>query len=198
MGNKKSRWLPHIKWIYKTRRTRIMCVVNVWKLIITFFSVIVIYSIKAEKSMDGVQSIFNTGTAKLKAIYGGHDLGINDTCESYVPFVMAIINISITFVCSKAAKAACVIGFQRLCFSFPITIVPIATVVVLEVLMFHPDILRLGDCDLYFAQWNLGEMEDINDSWPLFVAGLALYLSLVCATHHVWTSNGIILGKTQR
>jgi hypothetical protein len=39
--------------------------------------------------------------------------------------------------------------------------------------------------DLYFAQWNLGEMEDINDSWPLFVAGLALYLSLVCATHHV-------------
>jgi hypothetical protein len=47
-----------------------MCVVNVWKLIITFFSVIVIYSIKAEKSMDGVQSIFNTGTAKLKAIYG--------------------------------------------------------------------------------------------------------------------------------
>jgi hypothetical protein len=95
-------------------------------------------------------------------------------------------------------KAACVIGFQRLCFSFPITIVPIATVVVLEVLMFYPDILRLGDCDLYFAQWNLGEMEDINDSWPLLVAGLALYLSLVYATHHIWTSNGIILGKTQR
>lgn len=198
VGKKKSRWLPHIKWIYKTRRTRIMCVVNVWKLIITFVSVIGIYSIKAEKSMDGVQSIFNIGTAKLKAIYGGHDLGINDTCQSYVPFVMAIINISITFVCSKAAKAACVIGFQRLCFSFPITIVPIATVVVLEVLMFHPDILRLGDCDLYFAKWNLGEMEDINESWPLLVAGLALYLSLVCATHHVWTSNGIILGKTQR
>jgi len=198
VGKKKSRWLPHIKWIYKTRRTRIMFVVNIWKLIITFVSVIVIYSIKAEKSTDGVQSIFNIGTAKLKAIYGGHYLGINDTCQSYVPFVIAIINISITFVCSKAAKAACVIGFQKLCFSLPLIIVPIATVVVLEVLMFHPDILRLGDCDLYFAQWNLGEMEDINDSWPFLVAGLALYLSLVCVTYHIWTSNGIILGKTQR
>lgn len=198
VGKRESRWLPHIKWIYKTRRTRIMFAVNVWKLVITFISVIVINSIKAEKFIDGMQSIFNIGTAKLKAIYGGHDLGINDTCQGYVPFVIAIINIPITFVCSKAAKAACVIGFQRLCFSLPIIIVPIVTVVVLEVLMFYPDTLRLGDCDLYFAQWNLGEMENFNDSWPLLFAGLALYISLVCVTYHVWTSNGIILGKTQR
>ncbi|XP_071149918.1 chitin synthase chs-2-like [Mytilus edulis] len=194
----KRNWLSHLKWIYQTRRTKMMCIVSFWKTIISFITIIVLYAIQAESALDGVKAIFNLGDTKLKHDFGGHFLGTTDICKTYVPYVVAVVNICSGYICAKAAKTACVTGSQILCFSIPLILAPFLTPFALQGLVSYPDILDFKDCDMFFSRWNLESMENISDSWPLVVGGLLLYISLLFVTSFIWTTNGFILGKTQR
>ncbi|XP_063417559.1 chitin synthase chs-2-like [Mytilus trossulus] len=194
----KSNWLSHLKWIYQTRRTKMMCIVSFWKTIISFITIIVLYAIQAESALDGVKAIFNLGDTKLKHDFGGHFLGTTDICKTYVPYVVAVVNICSGYICTKAAKTACVTGSEILCFSIPLILAPFLTPFALQGLVSYPDILDFKDCDMFLSRWNLESMENISDSWPLVVGGLLLYISLLFVTSFIWTTNGFILGKTQR
>ncbi|XP_052079732.1 chitin synthase chs-2-like isoform X2 [Mytilus californianus] len=194
----KSNWLSHLKWIYQTRRTKILCIVSFWKIIISFITILVLYAIQAENALDGIKAIFNSDESRLKYDFGGHFLGKTDICKAYIPYVVAAVNICSSYICAKAAKTACVTGCQILCFSIPLILTPVLTPFALQGLVSYPDILDFKDCDMFFSRWNLESMENISDSWPLVAGGLLLYISILFISSYIWTTNGFILGKTQR
>ncbi|CAC5377819.1 CHS1 [Mytilus coruscus] len=194
----KRNWLSHLKWIYQTRRTKILCIVSFWKIIISFITILVLYAIQAENAIDGVKAIFNLDDTRLKYDFGSHFLGKPDICKAYIPYVVAVVNICSSYICAKAAKTACVTGSQILCFSIPLILAPLLTPFALQGLVSYPDILDFKDCDMFFSRWDIESMENISDSWPLVVGGLLLYISILFVTSYIWTTNGFILGKTQR
>lgn len=190
--------LPYLKLINQTRRTKMVLISYLWKTIICFICVIGIHGIKAEKFAHGVRAIFNFESTKLQHKFSSLNLGSDDSCSTYVPYIIAIINICSSYTCAKAAKTACVVGCQRLCFSLPLMIVILAAPFAMAGLMYDPTILKFTDCDLLFSNLNLTILGEMSDIWPIVASGIMLFISVLCTTWYIWTTNGYKLGELQR
>lgn len=188
-----------IKLIYQKGKTRITCLANLWKIIITFLSVIAIFTSRTTDSMSGFKSLFNSGKSTLNAVFGEREIGDSMTCQYGIPFKVAAINIVCDYVCYKAAKTACAIFTQRLCLFIPMLLLPVVTTFTLVGLMVNPDILKLDSCDLLFTEWCLKSIDGIGTYYiELIMAFVFLYLSIPVITRHVWRVNGYRQGETSR
>ena len=200
MGNENSRFLKRIKLEYQRGRTKVTCIANLWKITLTFIAVIVIFAIRTTDSTAGLKSLFDNGSSMLSTVFGERVLGDDFICHMNIPFIVAIVNILCEYLCYKAAKTSCVIYSQKLCFSFPVCVLPVVTPIALIALMSRPDILRFDSCDLLFSEWcltivivELGE----KCMW-LIIAFVLLCLSIGLITRHVWKCHGYKHGETAR
>jgi hypothetical protein len=189
----------HLKLIYQKRKTRITCISNLWKIIITFLSVIVIFTSRTTDSLTGFKALFNSGKSTLNAVFGEREIGDSMTCQGGIPFKIAAINIVCDYVCYKAAKTACAIFTQRLGLFISMLLLPVVTTFTLVGLMINPDILKFDSCDLLFTEWCLKSIDGIGTDYiELIVSFVVLYLSIPLITRHVWRVNGYRQGETSR
>lgn len=200
MGNEKSRFFPRIKFEYQRGRTKVTCIANLWKIILTFIAVIAIFAIRANDSTAGFKSLFDNGSSMLRTVFGERVLGDDLTCQMKVPFIVAIVNILCEYFCYKAAKTSCVIYSQIPCFSFPVFVLPFVSTLTLVGLMSRPDILKFDSCDLLFSEWCLtnGIVELGEQCMLLIIAFVLLYVSIGLITRHVWKGHGYKHGETAR
>jgi len=188
-----------IKLIYQKGKTRITCLANLWKIIITFLSVIAIFTSRTTDSLSGFESLFNSGKSTLNAVFGEREIGDSMTCQDGIPFKIAAINIISDYVCYKAAKTACAIFTQRLVLFIPMLLLPVVTTFTLVSLMVNPDILKFDACDLLFTEWCLKSIDGIGTYYiELIVSFVCLYLSIPLITRHVWRVDGYRQGETSR
>lgn len=175
-------------------RTKVTCISNFVKIIVSFLSVIVIYAIRSDNSMKGIRSLFNIGLST----FGEYEIGQKENCERQVPFIIGMINIICDYLCYKAAKTACVIKCQVLGFTIPMFILPLATTSSLLLLMYYPEVLNISSCDIMFSDWCLTGALNVAENFDLLVcAYVVLYVSIILITSHVW-KNGYRLGQTAR
>lgn len=189
--------MKYIKWIHQTRRTKTMLLTNIFKTIISFVSIIVIYGTQGNSFIEVVKSIFSFNDTKQIHDFGSLDFDSADICYTYEPYVIAIINICSSYACAKAAKTACVIGCQIVCFSIPLLVVPLVTPFALTMLFYDTSVLSFANCGLIFSDLNLKSLE-FSGVWQIVTSGIMFYVSFLIITWYIWRTNGYKLGKMQR
>lgn len=200
-NKKENEYFPPYKFksTFHKQRTKVTCLVNLWKIIFTFAAVNFIFLARSNNPKDGIQSLFNIGNALLKSIYGEQQFGDNVTCRPNVPFVVAVINIICDYICYKAAKTSCAIFCQRFGFGPPIIVLPLLSCVAFISLMHKPDIIKIESCDLFFSDWCIkGNYSLLSSCRDLVIAFIVLIFSILLITRHVWYVNGKKMGETDR
>lgn len=181
-------------------KTKIECLVNLWKIILTFILVTCIYAGKATDTSEGVDALFGKGIATLRATFGGRQLGNDPTCWDYVPYLVALVKIICDYMYYKASKTVCVINCQKLGFSLPTFIIPVVTTFSLIGMLQYPDNFKLETVDLFLSDiycW-LGA-KHLSDNFILLPVSFAvLYLSYWLIVRHVWQTHGYKHGETAR
>ncbi|XP_052079430.1 chitin synthase chs-2-like isoform X2 [Mytilus californianus] len=199
MGDEDAVFLRHLKRELHVGRTKVTCLANIWKITITFLTVITIFTSKSDDPMAAFKSLFNNGNATIFSFFGEETLGDNPICQYNVPLLIAVITIICDYLCYKATKTVCAIYCQRFGFGIPMVILPVATTFTLVGLMHTPDILKFESCDLLFSDWCVkGNGNLIENCTELFVAFFLLYFSILLITKHVWKVNGYKHGETAR
>ncbi|XP_071150061.1 chitin synthase chs-2-like isoform X2 [Mytilus edulis] len=199
MGEDKVPFLSALKEELHKRRTKTSCIISLWKILITFFSVITIFTCRGTDSMGALRALFNNGISTIYTVFGEQQMGHNPICQTRVPFLAASICVICDYLCYKISKTVCVINCQRFGFSIPMVMLPIAVPLVIGGLMHHPDILKLESCDLLFSYWCIKDNSRlVNECTELLVAFVLLYISVLFITRHIWKSNGRKNGETSR
>lgn len=198
-GSEDSKLVRRLKRELQLGRTKVSCLTSLWKIIITFLAVITIFTSRSINSSDGFKSLFNNGMSKIKSLFGDTNLGCNELCNGSAPFLLAVVNITCSYVCYKASKSVCVIFCQRFGFSLPMLLLPLATTGTLVGIMHKPSILRLESCDFFFSDWCIRDGNDlVTQNTYIFIAFFLLYISIILITRHVWAVNGYRHGETTR
>ncbi|XP_052072416.1 uncharacterized protein LOC127710528 [Mytilus californianus] len=188
-----------LKLRYHQSRTKITCLVNLWKIVFTFVAVIAIFASRSGNSNDTFQALFNNGNAMFNTIFGEKEINDSGPCNSYVPFVLTIVNIVCSYVYYKATKTSCVIFCQRFGFCIPLLALPLLSTGSLIGLLHKPDLLQFESCDILFSDWCVtGENTLVGACKELFIAFFVLYGSMLIITRHVWKVNGYRMSETAR
>lgn len=199
MGDENSILLRRLKRELHVGRTKVTCLANIWKIIITFLAVITIFTSKSDDPTAVFKSLFNDGNATIFSIFGEKSMGDNPICQYNVPLLAAAITIICEYLCYKATKTICAINCQRFGYAIPMIILPVATTFTLVGLMHTPDILKFETCDLLFSDWCVqGNGNLVDNCTELFAAFFLLYFSILLITRHVWKVNGYKHGETAR
>ncbi|XP_071149954.1 chitin synthase chs-2-like [Mytilus edulis] len=199
IGGDNPRFLCKVKWELHKGRTKVACLVNIWKIFVTFIAVMIIFSVQGQDSTSGLKSLFNSGISTLTSAFGDHTFGINPICTNRAPFIVAVISICCEYLCYKASKTVCVINCQRVGFSIPLVVVPIVTTLTLVSIMHQPEILKFSSCDLLFSTWCVKGIDQlIGNCTELFAAFFVLIASILLITRHIWKVNGYKHGETAR
>ncbi|XP_063411466.1 chitin synthase chs-2-like [Mytilus trossulus] len=199
MGDEDSNLLRRLKRELHVGRTKVTCLANIWKIIITFLVVITIFTSKSDDPTAVFKSLFNDGSATIFSILGEQNMGDNPICQYNVPLLAAAITIICEYLCYKATKTVCAINCQRFGYAIPMIILPVATTFTLVGLMHTPDILKFESCDLLFSDWCVqGNGNLVDNCTELFAAFFLLYFSILLITRHVWKVDGYKHGETAR
>ncbi|CAG2190883.1 CHS1 [Mytilus edulis] len=178
-----------IIWQLQNPRPMETCIVYIFKVILTFGIIIVIYALKSTDSRAGAFSLFDDGQSIALSIFGGQTIDSNTICQYNIPFILSAINILCNFLCYASAKLACTINCQMVCFVPPLLLLPLLTTITIPVALGDPAMLTIGSCDLLFQDWcfNLGSMYDLRF---LLSAGVLLYFSIICIVVPIWKDSG--------
>ncbi|XP_071150256.1 chitin synthase chs-2-like [Mytilus edulis] len=193
--------MREIKRKHQEGRTKISCLTSMWKICLTFLAVISIFTAAAKNanSMDVLKTMFGNGQSDLELTNRTIQIGNNQYCYDYVPYVVALINIIADYLCYKAVKSICVINCQRLGVMFLLFVLPVATVFALIGLMFNPELLKFTSCDVFFSNWCIQTLDGLEDKFYMMIgAFIMFYLSLILICKHVLNVNGYRHGETSR
>ncbi|XP_076442789.1 chitin synthase chs-2-like [Babylonia areolata] len=207
MGQKEAQsfragsWLFRLKYSIRDRRTKIEAVCSAWKMILTLVTPMVVFASRG-------------GTDCMSALFYTRDLAQGcslwrlglasagaDWCSRYLPFLVAAVGILASGTAFKAAKVACKIHAQKLCFALPLLLS--APVTLAAVILTYSHRLELGGCR--HLRWpvlkeglEMDEMlsEYVVEKWlPLIVVGAVL---LAVTTSHVWSSTAERVASTDK
>ncbi|CAC5405894.1 CHS1 [Mytilus coruscus] len=199
MGSHDSKFACRLKRELHKRRTKTSCIVSLWKILITFCAVIVVFVSRGSDSMAALKALFNNGMTTMNTVFGEQQFGFNPICQTNVPFLTAFICIMCNYLCYKTSKTVCVINCQRFCFNLPIVMLPPVVTIVMGGLMNQPDILKLESCDLIFSDWCIKNSSRLSEKCTeLLAAFVLLFISILLITRHVWKSDGRKNGETAR
>lgn len=67
--------LKTLKFELQTGRTKVTCLVSVWKIFITFLVVVTVFCVRSNNSMNGFKSLFNHGMSTLYSFFGSQEFG---------------------------------------------------------------------------------------------------------------------------
>ncbi|CAG2208099.1 CHS1 [Mytilus edulis] len=163
-------------------------------------SVLIICLLVTVHAQQGLNALFGSGESNYRKPNIDLELGNDETCANYVPFVVATINILSSLVFYKTAKTACAICCQIVVFGFAIIfLVPVINLVALIKLMEIPQTLKFQSCDIFFSQWRINSISDIgNEWWQIPVSFTMAILSFACLCRFVFFTNGVPQSKTSR
>ncbi|XP_045178584.2 chitin synthase chs-2-like isoform X3 [Mercenaria mercenaria] len=169
-------------------RFKIYTIVNVWKVILTFVLVIVIYSLSCNDSSNCIDALFGKRQQPAKQgsdFFGSTFLLNGGMCQFATPFIVAVIGISTSFFCHRLSVAAIKIVAQIQGFSFPVclaTPVTFGVVVILSTQLHNADHI----CKIPFP-W-LKDGDTFSNITYMILASVTGYLSLLFLTAHIWTN----------
>ncbi|CAC5391630.1 unnamed protein product [Mytilus coruscus] len=200
MKENSSKFLRKVKWELHKGRTKVACLVSLWKMVVTIITVLSIFSIQGHDFTSALTSRFNnTGVSNLTTAFGDQEFGNIPICNNKAPFIVAVISISCDYLCYKASKTVCVINCQRFGFSIPLIVVPMLTTLTLIGLMFKPEFLKFSSCDFLFSTWCITDIDQLfQNCFELCIAFLSLVPSILLITRHIWKVNGFKHGETAR
>ena len=199
---KEGSLLFRAKYAIRDRKTKIEAACAVWKI---FLNLAIPLAVFASRGQAGCASaLFYTADGEADCSLWKFDLSSSGTgwCLSYFPFVVASVGILASGVAYKAAKVACKIHAQRLCFSLPLLLSAPVTLAAVVSTYRHP--LSLADCSSYLRWPLLAENENLlwlleeyaKQYWlPVLLGGL---LVIGLTTRHVWSPSAERVASTDK
>nr|KAG5714921.1 hypothetical protein BaRGS_000409 [Batillaria attramentaria] len=194
-------FLFRAKYAIRERRTKIEAVCMVWKIFLNLVIPMAIFA--SNGSTDCVSALYFTAdSAHDCSLWGdGLDSSGSGWCDSYLPFVVAAVGIGASGLAYKAAKVACKIHAQRMCFALPFLLS--APLTFIMALVTYRDPFIISDCPQ--LQWPL-LAEDKGLLWllddytrgywlPLIFVGLLL---VGFTSNHVWTPSAERVASTDK
>ena len=189
------------KYAVRDRKTKIEAACAVWKIFLNLLIPLVVFASRGEASC--ASALFFTADRAGKCSLWTLDLASSGTgwCLIYLPFVVAAVGIFASGAAYKAAKVACKIHAQRLCFSVPLLLSAPVTLAAAVSTYRHP--LSLADCSN--LRWPLlpGDRdllwllkEYAEEYWlPIILVG-SLIIGLT--TRHVWSPSAERVASTDK
>ena len=176
------------KYDVRDCRTRLDAICSVWKIFLNLVMPLVVFASRGGR--DCASALYYLTDSARGCSLWKLDLHSSGTgwCETYLPFVVAAVAVACSGTAFKAAKVACKIHAQKVCFALPLALSAPVTLAVAVLTYRHP--LRLVTCST--LNWPLlhdtdvfGLLKDYSlEYWlPLFLLG---WLAFCFTAGHVW------------
>lgn len=192
---------------------RIGIITTLWKIILTLLVMPALLFGASCKDGDAcIKTIFfeSTEKAELNIVYTNltFETPQKDSCYSYLPFVVAIINVMSSVICYKCVKSASKILAQKFSYAVPVVL---STPVVIGLFWgIYSEFITLKiatdaqTCAIPLPVWASKNYDpssmfkNIQFSWSAVLAGLFGFFSFLMISNHIWSPDKERLIATDR
>ena len=193
-----------LKTYIKSKRETVSVPVYSIKIAWQFLVTLIIYVIQSDGStLDTARTFFYLeDSANVSTLSGNvrleSDSYIPYGCWTLNPYMMALTCLILTFAFFKTSRYACRVVLQRKCFAVPIVLNLSLTPLIFIILMKYPLAFTAAGCNVLQPLWEIDFDSSVERVWPLIVAGILGFVSMVILTSYIWSTGGSKMEKVER
>ncbi|KAK7112101.1 chitin synthase chs-2-like [Littorina saxatilis] len=189
------------KYAIRDCKTKIEAVCTLWKIFLNLALPLVLFASRGTPDCVSVMFFTSDGAASCSLWHLNLVSSGRGFCSGYLPFVVAAVAVVCSGAAFKAAKVACKIHSQKLCFALPLVLSAPVTFMVAALTYRYG--FSVWDCSqlrwpVIAEDLSLASLltEYIEEYWlPLVFAGI---ISVGLITRHAWTPSAVRVASTDK
>lgn len=206
-------WIFRFKKNMRREKVRIGIITNLWKIILTLLVMPALLFGTSCKDGDAcIKTIFfeSSGKAEINIVYTNltFETTKKDSCYSFLPFVVSIMNVMSSVICYKCVKSASKILAQKLSYAIPVVLSTPVVIGLFWGIYSELITLKIGTdaktCVIPLPVWTSKNYDpssmfkNMEFSWSAVLAGLFGFLSFLMISNHIWSPDKERLIATDR